>query len=93
MKTPTISLPKAAQPPLPCPGATPDSDRAKKPRLVAPAASSHDVKPGDRVEISGNSGNLIGAFGTVEKANEAEALVKWDDDGRGVLPQPLLNKV
>jgi hypothetical protein len=29
----------------------------------------------------------------VERANEDDAVVKWDDDGRVRLPQPSLKKV
>lgn len=45
------------------------------------------------MEILGNSGNLLGPLGTVESADEDDAVVKWDDDGRVSLPQPLLKKV
>ena len=36
----------------------------------------------------------VGAlFGTVEQANEEDAVVKWDDDGRMRLHQPSLKKI
>jgi len=38
-------------------------------------------------------GKPTGEFGTVEKTNEDDALVKWDDDGRMRLRQPGLKKV
>ncbi|MDQ1386986.1 MAG: hypothetical protein QOF56_440 [Acidobacteriaceae bacterium] len=38
-------------------------------------------------------GKPTGEFGTVEKTNEDDALVKWDDDGRMRLRQPWLKKV
>jgi hypothetical protein len=38
-------------------------------------------------------GKPTGEFGTVEKTNEDDALVKWDDDGRTRLRQPWLKKV
>jgi hypothetical protein len=34
-----------------------------------------------------------GQLGTVERANEEDAVVKWDDDGRMRLRQPWLKKV
>ena len=38
-------------------------------------------------------GKPTGEFGTVEKTNEDDALVKWDDDSRKRLRQPWLKKV
>ena len=38
-------------------------------------------------------GKPTGEFGTVEKTNEGDALVKWDDDGRTRQHQPSLKKV
>ena len=86
-------LRKAPQPPLSYPGAAADSDRAKKPRLAEPPANDQDLNPGDRVEGLGNFGKLSGKFGTVERANEDDAVVKWDDAGRKRLQQPWLKKV
>ena len=86
------SLPKLPQPPVAYSGATPDSDRAKPPKLDTPALIE-EVVPGDRVEGLGNFGKPTGEIGTVEQANEEEAVVKWDDDGRMRLRQPWLNKV
>jgi len=85
-------LPKDPQPPLSHPGATPDSDRAKNPRLAEPAATD-ELNPGDRVEGLGNFGMPTGQFGTVEQTNEADAVVKLDGDGRLRLHQPWLKKV
>ena len=93
IKKPIPKLRKAPQPPLSHPGATPDSDRAKKPRLVEPAATDEELNPGDRVEGLGNFGKPTGQLGTVEQTNEDDALVKWDDDGRKRLHQPSLKKV
>jgi len=91
---PIPKLPKAPQPPLAYPGATSDSDRAKKPRLAEPPATNQELNPGDRVEGLGNFGKPTGEFGTVEQANEDDAVVKWDDDGRmRRLHQPWLKKV
>jgi len=86
-------LHKVSQPPLSYPGATPDSDRAKKPALAEPAATDQELTPGDRVEGLGNFGMPTGELGTVEQANEDDAVVKWDDDGRMRLRQPWLKKV
>jgi len=90
---PIRKLHKAPEPPLSHPGATPDSDRARKPSLVEPPASNQELNPGDRVEGLGNFGKPTGEFGTVERANEDDAIVKWDDDGRMRLHQPWLKKV
>jgi hypothetical protein len=90
---PILKLHKAPQPPLSHPGAIPDSDRAKKPPLAEPAATDQELNPGDRVEGLGNFGKPTGEFGTVEQANEDDAVVKWDDDGRMRVPQPWLKKV
>ena len=86
-------LPKAPQPPLSHAGAVPDSDRAKRPPLSEPTATGQELSPGDRVEGLGNFGKPNGEFGTVERANEDDAVVKWDDDGRTRIHQPLLKKV
>ena len=90
---PIPKLSKAPQPPLSHPGATPDSDRAKKPPLADPAATGQELNPGDRVEGVGNFGKPTGEFGTVEQANEEDAVVKWDDQPRMRLHQPWLKKV
>jgi hypothetical protein len=90
---PVPKLRKAPQPPLSHPGATPDSDRAKRPPLAEPPATDQELNPGDRVEGLGTFGKPTGEFGTVEQANEADAVVKWDDDGRVRLHQPSLKKV
>ncbi len=86
-------LHKAPQPPLSHLGATPDSDRAKRPPLSEPSATDQELNPGDRVEGLGNFGKPTGAFGTVEQTNEDDAVVKWDDDGRMRLHQRSLKKV
>jgi len=90
---PIPKLRKAPQPPLEHAGAVPDSDRAKKPPLAEAAAADQELNPGDRVEGLGNFGKPTGAFGTVEQANEDDAIVKWDDDGRVRLHRPSLKKV
>jgi hypothetical protein len=90
---PIPKLRRAPQPPLSHHGATPDSDRAKKPPLVEPRATDQELEPGDRVEGLGNFGKPTGEFGTVEQSNEEDAIVKWDDDGRKRLHRPSLKKV
>jgi hypothetical protein len=92
---PLSKLRKAPQPPLSYPGATADSDRAKKPSLSEPSASATDqeLNPGDRVMGLGDFGKPTGEIGTVERTNADDAIVKWDDDGRARLHQPLLRKV
>jgi hypothetical protein len=86
-------LRKAPQPPLSHPGAIPDSDRAKKPPLGAPLNTQQELNPGDRVEGLGNFGTPTGEIGTVERTNDEDAVVKWDDDGRTRLHQPSLKKI
>ena len=90
---PIRKLRNAPQPPLSHRGATPDSDRARKPPLAEPSANVEQLVPGDRVEGLGAFGRPTGEFGTVEQANDDDALVKWDDHGRIRLHQPWLKKV
>jgi hypothetical protein len=92
-KKPTPKLGKAPQPPLSRAGAIPDSDRAKRPPLSEPSATGQELSPGDRVEGLGNFGKPTGEIGTVERANDENAVVKWDDDGRTRLHQPSLKKI
>jgi hypothetical protein len=86
-------LRKAPQPPLSHAGAVPDSDRAKRPPLSEPAATGQELRRGDRVESLGNFGKPNGEFGTVERANDEDAVVKWDDDGRIRIHQPSVKKI
>jgi hypothetical protein len=88
-----VRLRKNSQPPLSRRGATPDSDRARKPALVDPPTTSQELTPGDRVEGLGNFGKPTGELGTVERTNEEDAVVKWDHDGRVRLHRPWLKKV
>jgi hypothetical protein len=92
-KKPIPKLRKAPQPPLSHAGAIPDTDRAKRPPLSEPPATGQELTPGDRVEGLGNFGKPTGEIGTVERANEEDAVVKWDDDGRTRLHQPSLRKI
>jgi hypothetical protein len=87
------ALRKAPQPPLSHSGATPDVDRAKRPPLVKPSATGEELNPGDRVEGLGNFGKPTGEIGTVERTNENDAVVKWDDDGRVRVGQPWLKRI
>jgi len=90
---PIPKLHRAPQPPLSHPGAAPDSDRAKKPALAEASATDQELNPGDRVEGLGDFGKPTGEFGTVQQANEDDAVVKWDGDGRMRVHQPSLKKV
>jgi hypothetical protein len=90
---PTSKLRKRPQPPLSHTGATADRDRAKRPPLVQPRVPDAELNPGDRVMGLADFGKPTGEFGTVEKTNEDDALVKWDDDGRTRQHQPSLKKV
>jgi hypothetical protein len=74
-------------------GATADADRAKRPPLAQSPAPDMELSPGDRVMGLADFGKPTGEFGTVEKTNEDDALVKWDDDGRTRQHQPSLKKV
>jgi hypothetical protein len=90
---PLPKLRKAPQPPLSHAGAIPDSDRAKSPPLDRPCGPDPELIAGDRVEGLGNFGKSRYEFGTVERTNEHDAIVKWDDDGRTRVHQPWLKKV
>jgi hypothetical protein len=89
----TPKLRKAPQPPLSHAGAPAEADRAKSPPLDQPPAPDSELNPGDRVMGLGDFGKPTGGFGTVEKTNQDDALVKWDDDGRTRLHQPWLKKI
>ena len=93
INNPIRKLRKVPQPPLSRPGATPDSDRAKRPPLSEPSATDQELTPGDRVEGLGNFGKPTGQLGTVERVNEDDAVVKWDDDGRMRLHQASLKRI
>jgi hypothetical protein len=41
----------------------------------------------------GNFGKPNGEFGTVKQANEHDAVVKWDGDGRVRVHQPSLKRI
>ena len=89
----TRKLRKSPQPPLSHLGATADSDRARRPPLAEPSATGEELNPGDRVEGLGNFGNPTGEIGTVERTNENDAVLKWEDDGRVRIGQHWLKKV
>ena len=90
---PIPKLRNAPQPPLSRAGAIPDSERAKRPALSEPSTTGQELTRGDRVEGLGNFGHPTGEFGTVERTNEDDAEVKWDDDGRVRVHRPSLKKV
>jgi hypothetical protein len=89
---PPSKLRKSPQPPLSHAGAIPDSERAKAAPLDRPSVSHPELTAGDRVEGLGNFGIPTAEFGTVERSNEDDAIVKWDDDGRTRVHQPWLKK-
>jgi len=89
----TPKLRNAPQPPLSHPGATADADRARSPSLDRPSGPDPELAPGDRVEGLGNFGKPTDEFGTVERTNKDDAIVKWDDDGRRRVHQPWLKKI
>jgi hypothetical protein len=64
----------------------PNGHRSQKPLLP-------ELSPKDRVDGLGNFGKANGEFGTVERANEDDAVVMWDDDGRMRIRQPSLKKI
>jgi hypothetical protein len=90
---PLPKLRKAPRPPLSHAGAIADSDRAKKPPLDQPAGPHPDLTPGDRVERLGDFGKPTDELGSVERANEDDAIVKWDDDSRTRVHQSWLRTV
>jgi hypothetical protein len=71
----------------------PAVDCAKMPAPVTPPLATDELKSGDRVECLANSGRPTGEIGTVERADEDDAVVKWDDDGRVRVGQPWLKKI
>ena len=89
----TPKLRKRPQAPPSSPGGVLDSDRAKNPRLAQPPMPDPKLSPGDRVEGLGDFGKPTEEFGTVERTNEEDAVVKWDGDGRTRLQQPWLKKI
>jgi hypothetical protein len=92
-KKPSTSLEKAPQPPRAYPGAVADADRARRPPLSHPHESGPELTPGDRVEGLGVFGTPTGKVGTVERTNEEDAVVKWDDGGRKRLRQTALKEI
>jgi hypothetical protein len=90
---PMPKLRKAPQPPLSHAGAIPDSERAKRPSLSESSTTGQqELTRGDRVEGLGNFGKPTGELGTVERTNEDDAEVKWDDDGRVRVHKPSLKR-
>ena len=92
-KDPTPKPDDAPQPPLYNPGTSADTDRAQTPPLPTLPPTNEELKPGDRVMGVEDSGKPTWDFGTVEQANEDDAVVKWDRDGRRKLHQESLQKI
>jgi hypothetical protein len=63
-----------------------------EPPLAEPPAADQELNPGDRVEGLGDFGKPLREFGTVEQANEDDAVVEWDDDGGRRHHQPSLKQ-
>jgi hypothetical protein len=57
-----------------------------------PPVTDAPVERGDRVEELGVFGAETGEKGTVLAADDTQAVVKWDDDGRELLRQRYLTK-
>jgi hypothetical protein len=90
---PIPKLCKAPRPPLSHAGAIPDSERAKRPSLSESSTTGQqELTRGDRIEGLGDFGEPTGEFGIVERTNEDDAEVKWDDDGRVRVHQLSLKK-
>ena len=72
---PTPKLRKASRT-RPChtPGAPLIRTRAKSPPLAEPAATDQELNPGDGDRL-GNFGTPTGEFGTVQQANDEDAVV------------------
>ena len=83
---------KGMKPPVEA-GKRDEADGPQRPPLAAPPETGlPPVERGDRIEEIGAFGSLTGEAGTVIAANEREAVVKWDDDGRELLGQRYLVK-
>src|SRR6202035_3000709 len=91
-KDPLRALPEPTQPTLSHFGAAPDSHRARRPAVAPPLATGHAPNPGNRVERVGHFGKPTGEFGSVKQANDEDAVVKWNDDGRHRVGQQWLKK-
>jgi hypothetical protein len=84
-------LPKTPQPPCCTPAQRlPQTAPRSHP---SPSPLGQKLNPGDRVVGLGNLGNPTREFGTVAQANEDDAVVIWDGDGRIRLHQRSLKKV
>jgi hypothetical protein len=90
---PTPKLRKAPQPPCHTLGRSLTQTAPRDHRSPSPSATGQELSPGDRVEGLGNFGKPNGEFGTVERANDEDAIVKRDDDGRIRIHQPSLKKI
>ena len=71
-----------------------DFDGPHLPALTTPALTDElPVVKGERVEELGAFGALTGELGTVLAADDSQAVVKWDDDGREILRQRYLQRL
>ena len=91
-KDPIRALPERTQPPLRISArllihTLPEGRRSPLP------CHRRRTESGNRVEGLGNFGKPTGEFGTVKQANDGDAVVKWDDDGRHRVGQRWLKKV
>jgi hypothetical protein len=91
-KKPAPRLRKVPQELMSRPRAVADLDHAKRPPLTQVPTTDQELNPGDRVMGLGNFGKPTGETGTVQQADEGDAVVKWDDDGRVRVRQPSLKK-
>ena len=60
--------------------------------FAARAMPHPELTAGDRVEGLGDFGKPTAEFGTIERSNEDDAIVKWDDDRRTRVHQPWLKR-
>jgi hypothetical protein len=80
MDKPIAKVRKSPQPPPSYHRAVSDSDRAKNLASPNPLPSGAELNPGDGLEELRNFGKPTGELGTVERTNDEDAIVKWDDD-------------
>jgi hypothetical protein len=94
MNTSEQQIIAAMQAPLAYKGASNESDGPQRPSLAAPPFSEDaPVRKNDRVEELGAFGSATGEVGTVLAADEEQAVVKWDGDGRELLRQRYLTRL
>jgi len=62
-------------------------------RSPSPPPPTGSSVPEIASRVWANFGKPNGEFGTVESANDEDAIVKWDDDRRIRIHQPSLKKI